>query len=206
MIAILGFLSWAVAAALPQSRPSANDAFVDALVFAPRAPIDATSLSPEMQARLDEHRRRFNAYTSRRPRSANSSELQFLAEVQYERRLVAVTDSPLAADLAQAYVDALRPCYEWEGFHDCPEQEAVFANEYRRTHPGGPFDDYLPLLAAHRWLCAAEGYEYEKRPDGAARSRQEYEKAIATARQSADLLIRAAADALAARGRCFSRR
>jgi hypothetical protein len=127
------------------------------------------------------------------------------ARVRYERRLVSVTDSPKAADLARAYVDALRPCYEWEGFHDCPEREAVFATEYRRTHAGGPFDEYLPLLAAHRWLCAAEGYDYEKRPEGAARSRQEYEKAIATARQSTDLLIRTAADTLAARRRCLSR-
>jgi hypothetical protein len=54
-----------------------------------------------------------------------------------ERRLVAVSDGSAAPGLAVAYVDRLRPCYEWEGYHDCPEAEAVFAEEYQATHPRG---------------------------------------------------------------------
>lgn len=46
----------------------------------------------------------------------------------YERRLVAMVGTP-DADLIAA--------------------------EYRAAHPDGPFSQFLPLLEAHRWLCAA---------------------------------------------------
>jgi hypothetical protein len=118
--------------------------------------------------------------------------------------LVAVTDDAAAASLAAAYVDGLQLCYEWGAYHNCPEAEAVFADQYQTAHPRGLFSQYLPLLSAHRWLCAAEAYEYEKRPSDAARSRGAYEERVKTARSSSVLLIRTAADRLAARGRCFS--
>src|ERR1035437_799095 len=111
---------------------------------------------------------------------------------------------PKAPALPPADVDRLRPCYEWEGFHDCPEREAIFAADYQTANPGGPFSDYLRLLAAHRWLCAAEAYEYEKQPEGAAWSRRAYETMVSTARQSKTLLIRLAAERLAERSSCFS--
>lgn len=124
------------------------------------------------------------------------------AQVNYERRLVAVTNDPRAPALAAEYVDSLRPCYEWEGFHDCPEREAEFADEYQAAHPNGPFSTYLPLLAAHRWLCAAERYEYEKNPTEAARSRRNYQERVSAAQKSRALLIRTAAERLAGRERC----
>lgn len=65
---------------------------------------------------------------------------------------------------------------------------------------------FLHLLAAHRWLCTAEAYDYEKEPQDAARSRRAYEEAIRTARQSGSLLIRTAAEELRIRGRCFVER
>jgi len=126
------------------------------------------------------------------------------AQVRYERRLVAVSEDPGAQALTVAYVDSLRPCYEWKGLHDCPQREAMFAGEYQATHPGRPSSDYLPLLAAHRWLCTADAYEYEKRSEDAMRSRRAYERAILTASKSAALVIRAAAEGLIARGKCFS--
>jgi hypothetical protein len=124
--------------------------------------------------------------------------------VRYEGKLVAVSGDPRAPALAAAYVDSLRPCYEWEGYHECPEQEAKFAAEYQTAHPGGPFSEYLPLLEAHRWLCTVEAYEYEKQPEGAARSRRAYEQTISKARQSKSLLVRLAAERLVERNHCLS--
>jgi len=124
------------------------------------------------------------------------------AQVRYERRLVAASTSPDAHALALAYVTELQPCYEWEGFSDCPEREAMFAAKYLVSHPGGPFSQYLPLLEAHRWLCAAEAYESEKAPAEVSRSRQAYERALSVARQSSSLLVRTAAGELGARARC----
>ena len=126
----------------------------------------------------------------------------FEAQIRYERRLVAMSTSPDVNALAMAYVTDLRPCYEWEGGSDCPEREAMFAARYQAAHPDGPFSQYLPLLEAHRWLCAAEGYVFENRPAEASRSRGSYENALAVASQSASLLVRTAATELGTRARC----
>ena len=68
--------------------------------------------------------------------------------------------------------------------------------------PNGPFSQYLPLLEAHRWLCAAEGYDSEKSPVEAARTRQSYLQALSVARRSTSLLVRTAAVELGTRARC----
>jgi len=123
--------------------------------------------------------------------------------VRYERRLAAIGTGPNVGALARAYVAALRPCYEWEGFHECPEREALFADSYQAEHLNGPFAQYLPLLSAHRWLCAAEAYHYEGVVADERRSRHAYERALEVAGSSAVLLVRTAAQALKRRGRCF---
>jgi hypothetical protein len=197
--------SLASSAQVPGENPKA--ALVDALVWGTDQTIDANAYTLEVKTEVQRMLRRSEAYRSKRQRPANSSGLSTLvygAQVRYERRLVATTDAPEAETLALAYVDRLRPCYEWEGYHDCPEREATFAVEYQAAHPNGPFSEYLPLLAAHRWLCTAEAYEYEKRPEDAARSRRAYEQAMSTARQSTTLLVRTAGEELTVRGRCFS--
>ena len=142
--------------------------------------VDTSIHSPGVKAELEELLQRSERYRSKRGRPSNSSELAMVhgAQVRYERLLVATSDDSTVSALAMTYVDRLRPCYEWEGGHDCPEREAAFAHEYQTAHPGGPFSGYLPLLEAHRWLCTAEGYESEKRPEDAARSRREYQQAI----------------------------
>jgi hypothetical protein len=186
-------------------QPNVDDALVELLVwglYAVRS-IDPAAYAPAVRAELEVHLRRASAYRSRRPVPVGSEmRMVHSAQVAYERRLVAVTGDAAAPSLAATYVDKLRPCYEWEGVHDCPEQEAIFADDYLAANPQSPFAAYLPLLAAHRWLCAAEGYDYEKRPEDAARSRREFEARVRIAAQSPNALIRAAAVRLAARGRC----
>jgi hypothetical protein len=125
----------------------------------------------------------------------------YYARSGYERQLAAASGSPA---VAAEYVRKLKPCIEWEGFHDCPEDEAKFAMNYRTAHPRGVLSDYLLLLAAHRWLCAAEAYEYEKQPEEAARSRREYDRAIAQAKGAKGALFRFAAEGLAERGKCWA--
>jgi hypothetical protein len=185
---------------------TARDEIVGLLVLSADLPIDLKAYPPDASAELQRYLQRYKAYRSKRVRSMKSGldAMVYTAWVGYERKLAAVSGDPKAPALAAAYVDRLRPCYEWEGFHDCPEREAIFAADYQTANPGGPFSDYLPLLAAHLWLCAAEAYEYEKQPAGAARSRRAYETMVSTARQSKTLLIRLAAERLAERSSCFS--
>ena len=190
------------------SRTNLTDGLITLLVWGTDTKIDIDAYPPHVRQDLEQYLQRRRDYKSQRRRLTNSSELSMVheAQVRYERRLVAVTDDPRAASLAAQYVDDLRPCYEWEGYHDCPEREASFATQYRKGHVGGPFGEFLKLLAAHRWLCAAEAYEYEKDPNGVAHSRREYDEALSLALQSTAPLVRAAAEELTARGRCFSKR
>jgi hypothetical protein len=53
------------------------------------------------------------------------------------------------------------------------------------SHPQGPFHQYLPLLSAHRWLCAAEAYESEDNAAAAASSRRTFEQRMPAALASA---------------------
>jgi hypothetical protein len=206
VIIIGGFAAWSLVSSAQISGASLRDALVDVLVWGADVKIDPNAYPPAVKSELERHLHRSREYRSERRPPANSSELRmvYAVQVRYERQLVALTDDPRARSLAMAYVDGLRPCYEWEGYSDCPEREATFATRYQSAHTDGPFSEFLTLLAAHRWLCTAEAYEHEKEPDGAARSRREYEHAISRARQSTALLVRTAAEGLTARGRCLS--
>jgi hypothetical protein len=196
----------AAGSASAQAPSTASDRLLDLLLRG----IDRVTVSaydPALRPELENVVRRKKVYRSRRRDPVSPWELKVVYDgrVGYERLLVSMTDDPAAPALAAKYADELRPCYEWEGYHGCPEREAAFATAYLKSHPGSPFSEYLPLLAAHRWLCAAEAYKFEKNPKDAARSRRAYDAALATARESSSALIRAAAEALNARGTCFPR-
>jgi hypothetical protein len=193
--------------AFGQRASDSDDALLDLLVWGRHVTIDPTGYDPDVRFEIEQHVRRFTAYQSKRP-VPRGSEMRMVhsAWVHYERLLAAASSAPDASALAASYVDRLRPCYEWEGYHDCREREAVFADEHRANHPGGPFSHLLPLLSAHRWLCTAEVFDYERRPKEAARSRGMFVQRIAAARASGGAMIRVAAERLSARGRCHSLR
>jgi hypothetical protein len=184
------------------AQPSTDDALLEALVFTPPLDVDSRAYPADLRTELDAYVLR--ARRSLRPaRAAETPSAMVVQEARtrYAARLVGVGGDEAGA-LAAAYVDALEPCYEWEGFHDCPEREAVFADAYQAAHADGPFRHYLPLLSAHRWVCAAEGYDHEKKPDQASRSRQQYRDRLAVALRSDSALIRAAARQLETRAAC----
>jgi hypothetical protein len=189
----------------PQGNAArADDDLLNVVVFGTHMPIDASTYSGALKVEVDAYLRRAAAYQPARPSPVSDALLEIVrqARVDYERRLVSVTDDPQAASLATDYVNRLRPCYEWEGYHDCPEREARFADEYQAAHPGGPFRVLLPLLSAHRWLCTAEAYDYEQNPAGAAGARRTFDQRLSDARRSSALLLRTAAERLAVRMRC----
>lgn len=188
------------------SQPAAQRGILDVVVFYADAPRDLAHYPLHVRQELQRFRQRVRAYRPR-PRPARlGSEMRmvYAAREGYEAKLAASASAAGAAALAQQYVDALRPCYEWEGFHDCPEREAVFAERHLRDRPDTPFRDMLRVLAAHRWLCTAEGYEYEQKRTEAVRARRAYEEALATASSdSRSPLMATAASELKASGRCF---
>lgn len=190
----------------PPGRDPA-DTLLDALVFGMHTRLDPGAYAAPLRAAVHALLDRAERYRPVSP-PERSGEMTMVrsARISYEQRLAAISDHVRAPQLARDYVEKLRPCYEWEGGAECPEREAQFADASREAHPDGPFAHYLPLLAAHRWLCAAEGYDYEKRQEAAAESRRRSAERLKMALRSEDLLIRTAAERLAARGTCLAPR
>jgi hypothetical protein len=197
------------------AQPDNGEAILTRLVYGcadERAPVPAES-DRDVMARLRSFDERCKAFQARTPppRAGSDYGMAALARWSYERRLFAVGTGDAAAEAAR-YVAALRPCYEWEGFHDCPEREAVFAERYLKEHPASAFAAYLPLLAAHRWLCAAEAYEDEERSGvpaskqgvGHTRARLSFAQGLPAALASRDPLVRAAAETLKETGACLA--
>ncbi|MFB3777737.1 MAG: hypothetical protein ACE141_09000 [Bryobacteraceae bacterium] len=201
-----------IALGVQRGNHSAGDLLLDLLLSSAHEKIDVKAYPPGVQDELTQYLRRYQAYRSQRVRPVlpglheGTDSMIYAAWLSYERRLAAASPEAAAPALAREYVDRLRPCYEWEGFHDCPEREAKFATDYQAANPQGPFSHYLPLLIAHRWLCTAEAYQYEKQPEDARRSRQAYEEEISIAKGSGSALVRFAASRLAERNTCHPRR
>ncbi len=126
--------------------------------------LKSRSSRADVREDLERYHQRLRAYRPRPrpPQLGSEMTMVYAAREGYERKLVAASTRSGVEQLAQEYVDTLRPCYEWEGFHDCPEREAVFAERYLIDHPDTAFAGFLRVLAAHRWLCAAEAYEYDR--------------------------------------------
>ena len=179
---------------------------LDVVVFYANPPSEVGRYPSDVREELQRYLQRVHDYRPRPrpPRVGSEMAMVYAAREGYERKLVAASGAPGVERLAQEYVDALRPCYEWEGYHDCPEREAVFAERYLLAHPAAPFADFLRVLAAHRWLCTAEAYDYEQQPANAARARGAYQQALETAVQSQSRLMRAAAGELKSSGRCHA--
>jgi hypothetical protein len=179
---------------------------VDLLVWGGHVSVDLNGYPAEVRADVEAVIARSKAYQSKRPRPAEPRGLLMMvheARVAYERRLVAMAGNPGSEALALDYVTDLAPCYEWEGYSDCPAREASFAGDYRKSHPEGPFSEFLSLLEAHRWLCAAEGFDYEKNSAGAVSARARYRVSLQAAARSRDQLVRIGAAELEARGTCI---
>lgn len=183
-----------------------HDAVLDLLVWGLHVRTDSTTYPDNLNGEVRDYVRRAEAYEPQPlPKPLPSPEWKMVssARIRYERKMAGLSDHPDAARLALEYVRELSPCYEWEGYHDCPEQEAEFADKYATAHPDSPFRAYLPLLAAHRWLCAAEGFGYEGKAEDSQRSLELFEARVSVARASSNAMIRTAADRLIERRRCL---
>jgi len=184
---------------------AANRKVLDAIVFYADPPLEVAEFAPDFREDLKRYSQRLRAYRPRPrpPQLSSEMTMVYAAREGYEGKLVAASTASGVEQRAQEYVDTLKPCYEWEGFHDCPEREAIFAERYLADHPDAPFADLLRLLAAHRWLCVAEAYAYQQQPGSAEHARHEYQRALARAVQVELPLMRVAAEELKSSGRCY---
>ena len=169
---------------------------------------------PAAAARWKEIQRRASMAMSRlRPPPSHSGEFRMVwgKRQHYERLFNAVStraghrdDELWVAEEVADFVEGMRPCYEWEGFSECPWREAEFADLWLRLHPHSRVAAYLPLFAGNRWLCAADGYDLEKEPAKAADARRRATERLKQAAAGKDPLFALVAKQMLADSRCLT--
>ena len=165
-------------------------------------------------ARWQEIQRRASFAMSRLrppPEHAGAIKLVWEKRLHYERLFNAVSvrgglrdDELWVAEEAVDFVEGMRPCYEWEGFSECPWREAEFADVWLRLHPRSRFAAYLPLFAGNRWICAADGFDLEKESAKAADARRRATDRLTQAAAGKDPLFALVAKQMLADPRCFT--
>ena len=166
---------------------------------------DTRELSPDVQARLAEYRRREQAFRSALKASPNESseERELLAKrVRIERVIFCLFPRRDSARVAASYASDADISYEWEGLSDPPRHEAAFIDGLLRDVPQPWLVPYLNLIAGHRKLCASqlEGPETRIQRDAIAADAR---RQLARARDAGHPLIRVAADHLLTTSRCI---
>jgi hypothetical protein len=187
-------------------RGTPEDALLDALVFGIPGRMNVSVYPGALREEFTNFLLRADSYRSTRP-PLGGFDLQMVdrAWVRFETIFFAAARADVTTGQVVTLIEALKPCYETEGFHECPVKDAMFADSVLVASPTGPFADYLPLYAAHRWLCAAEAYENEQKPADVARSMRLYRERLEVAAASRVLLFRTAAERLRERGICYLR-
>lgn len=206
LVVAMALLAFALSAALAAQTitPRTRDAVTNLVLGSGDSELKVGEYPPALRAEVQRYLSRFKAYRSTRRLPANADGIAKMSHgrhINLERALAATSSDPRAPRAAVEYVNALAPCYEWEGLPDCPEEEAIFAEKYQMEHPDGPFRDALPLFTARLWLCVAEFSKTDN--EKSARARQAYGKHISVALKSTSLLLRTAAEGLHARNRCY---
>jgi|SRR5688500_11559248 len=196
-------------ASLPPAR---NGLLFGGIGQGPYKPIDDPAAATRWKA-VEDRAKSVKTKLRPLPKADGEFEMVIRKRQSYESLLIAVA-LPLGThsdrevwvqEEAVSFVEGLRPCYEWEGFSDCPQKEAEFAEFWRKWYPSSSFREFLPVFASHRWICAAEALEREKNPAEAAAAHARSKKLIAGGLQSADPLMRYLARELERDGRCRTR-
>lgn len=189
----------------------------DALVFGVfDAPNVEAITDPAAAARWVEVQRRAERSMSRLrppPEPSGTMSMVWGKRQQYERLFNATAavrgnrsdDNLWVAEEVADFVEGMRPCYEWEGSSACPHREAEFAELWLRHHPQSSFAAFLPLFAGNRFLCAAEGFDYEKEPARATDARKRGIGYLTQAAAGKDPLFKLAATQMLANPRCLVR-
>jgi hypothetical protein len=116
-----------------------------------------------------------------------------------EKDLVVLIATVGIEDAAADYARQAVLLYEWEGLTESPLQEAAFASEYLKLHPGTALRPYLQLFLAHRWRCAAETLRRDGDSPTRKQAEAEYGLYLRAALKDADPLVRLVAADMKAR-------
>ena len=165
---------------------------------------DCEALLGDKQKLQASEQRRLEEYVSRRKSFRSNliepKDMTFPADVGFREKqwlegaIVALVDAPGIEKTAADYASKAKLYYEWEGMSDGPLGEAQFAETFLSANPATPLRSYLLLFLLHRYRCAYECLDFEKKLEGRAKVAQKYQLSLKEALESPDPLIALVAD------------
>src|SRR5215475_11977264 len=106
-----------------------------------------------------------------------------------EKGIVSLINSTGIEKAAAEYARSAKLYYEWEGVADSPLDEARYAEEYLERNPATMIKPYLILFLAHRYRCAYECLEFEKKFDEQKAVSEKYQRYLREAKEYSDRLV-----------------
>jgi hypothetical protein len=161
------------------------------------ASLPAGDLPEPLQARIRKFEQRARAFHSRLPEAtlADPTEEARIEKVRkMEKAIVSLIEGEGIETTAADYASHAVIAYEWEGMSDGPLAEAAYAEAFLGKHPKTPLAPYLNLFLAHRYRCAFECLNSERKSEAADEARRKYGTFMAAARKDPDLLVRLIAE------------
>jgi len=173
-------------------RPFAGKLYKSLFHDAPVINIKTAKLPENLKRRLEEYKNRSLGFHSQlgayRAMPSDKAPLCEPARV-VEKGIVSLINSPGIEKAAAEYARSAKLYYEWEGFADSPLDEARYADEYIERNPATVIKPYLILFLAHRYRCAYECLEFEKKFDEQKAVSKNYQHYLREAKECPDRLV-----------------
>src|SRR5262249_11912816 len=156
------------------------------------ANIKTANLPEELKRRLEEYKNRRLGFRTRSGGCrALPRDLVPICDARrvVEKGIVSLINSKGIEKAAADYARNAVLYYEWEGFADGQLDEARDAEEYLRRRPATMLKPYLILFLTHRYRCAYEYLEFEKKFDEQKAVSEKYRHYLREAREYSDRLV-----------------
>jgi hypothetical protein len=173
-------------------RPFAGKLVKSLFHDAPVDSIKGANLSEDLKRRLEEYKNRSLGFHSQlgayRALPSDNAPICDPGRV-VEKGIVSLINGKGAEKAAAEYARSAKLYYEWEGFADSPLDEAKYAEEYLERNPATMIKPYLILFLAHRYRCAYECLEFEKKFDEQKAVSEKYQHYLREAKEYPDRLV-----------------
>src|SRR5262245_28583378 len=173
-------------------RPFAGKLYKSLFHDAPVASIKTANLPEDLKRRLEEYKNRSLGFHSRLGayRALPGAKFPVCDPGRVvEKGIVSLINGKGAEKAAAEYARGATLYYEWEGIADSPLGEAKYAEEYLERNPPTMIKPYLILFLAHRYRCAYECLEFEKKFDEQKAVSEKYQHYLREAKEYPDRLV-----------------
>lgn len=140
-----------------------------------------------------ERSKKFHSRLKYARKDSNSNKFPFNVILEkkqtIEKAIVSLIEIKNIENIAFNYINDATIAYEWEGMSDGPLGEAGYAEYFLKDNPKTVIKPYIYLFLIHRYKCAIEYLNYEKKQDVKQEVFKKYNLYLKYATEFPDILI-----------------